>query len=101
LPLPSPGNPIGRPFIELQSIDSTNKYAMALVHRHHLPEGHDVAQHGTAIFSHEQTSGKGQRGKTWSSEKGSNIALSILLNPFPLSVQEQFQLSVCIDISVY
>ena len=101
MPLPSPGNPIGKPFIELQSIDSTNKYAMALVHKDHLPEGQDEAQHGTAIFTHEQTAGKGQRGKTWNSEKGANIALSILLNPFPLSIQEQFQLSVCIAVSVY
>ena len=101
MPLPSAGNPIGRPFIELQSIDSTNKYAMGLIHGEQLPEGQGEAQHGTAIFSHEQTAGKGQRGKSWSSEKRSNIALSILLNPFPIKVQQQFELSVCVAISVY
>ena len=100
MPLPVPGNPIGRPFIELQSIDSTNKYAMGIVHGHILPEGQDEPQHGMAIFAHEQTSGKGQRGKAWASEKGANIALSILLNPFPLSITEQFQLSVCAAVSV-
>jgi BirA family biotin operon repressor/biotin-[acetyl-CoA-carboxylase] ligase len=88
------------PIIELQSIDSTNKYAMGLVHGDHLPEGQGEAQHGTAIFSHEQTAGKGQRGKKWVSEKGSNIALSILLNPFPLRIRDQFQLSVCTAVSV-
>ena len=86
MPLPFAGNPIGKPFIELQSIDSTNKYAMGLVHGDLLPDGHGEAQHGMAIFSHEQTAGKGQRGKNWVSEKDANIALSILLNPFPLSV---------------
>jgi len=101
LPLPSPGNPIGMPFIELQSVDSTNKYAMGLVHRDHLPDGQDEAQHGTSIFTHEQTSGKGQRGKKWVSEKDLNIALSILLNPYPLRVQEQFRLSICIAVSVH
>jgi BirA family biotin operon repressor/biotin-[acetyl-CoA-carboxylase] ligase len=101
LPLPSAGNPIGKPFIELQSIDSTNKYAMGLVHGDHLPDGQDEAQHGIAIFSHEQTAGKGQRGKKWVSEKGLNIALSILLNPYPLSVQDQFQLSICVAVSVH
>ena len=101
MPLPSAGNPIGWPFIELQSIDSTNKYAMGIVHAHHLPDGQDEAQHGTAIFSHEQTAGKGQRGKNWVSEKGSNIALSILLNPYPLRVQDQFKLSVCVAVSVH
>jgi len=100
LPLPVPGNPIGKPFIELQSIDSTNKYAMGLIHGHILPDGQSEPQHGMAIFSHEQTAGKGQRGKTWVSEKGANIALSILLNPYPLKIAEQFQLSVCAGVSI-
>lgn len=101
MPLPFAGNPIGRPFIELQSIDSTNKYAMALVHGDLLPDGQGEAQHGMAVFSHEQTDGKGQRGKNWVSEKDANMALSILLNPFPLSVTDQFKLSVCIATSAW
>jgi len=99
LPLPFAGNPIGKPFIELQSIDSTNKYAMGLIHGDLLPDGHDEAQHGMTVFAHEQTAGKGQRGKNWASQKDLNIALSILLNPYPLSVPEQFKLSVCIAVS--
>ena len=101
MPLPSAGNPIGKPFIELQSTDSTNKYAMGIVHGDHLPDGQNEAQHGMAIFSHEQTAGKGQRGKNWVSEKGVNIALSILLNPYPLRIQDQFQLSVCVATSIH
>jgi len=101
LPLPFAGNPIGKPFIELQSIDSTNKYAMALIHGDHLPDGQGEPQHGMAIFAHEQTTGKGQRGKNWVSERGSNIALSILLNPYPLSIPDQFKLSVCIAVSTW
>ena len=101
MPLPFAGNPIGKPFIELQSIDSTNKYAMALIHGDHLPDGHGEPQHGMAIFAHEQTSGKGQRGKNWVSETGSNIALSVLLNPYPLSVPDQFKLSVCMAVSAF
>jgi BirA family biotin operon repressor/biotin-[acetyl-CoA-carboxylase] ligase len=74
---------------------------MGLIHKHHLPDGQDEAQHGTSIFTHEQTSGKGRRGKKWVSEKDLNIALSILLNPYPLRVQEQFRLSICIAVSVH
>jgi len=74
---------------------------MALIHGDLLPDGQGETQHGMAIFSHEQTAGKGQRGKNWVSEKGSNIALSILLNPFPLSVPDQFKLSVCIAVSTF
>ena len=100
MPLLSASNPIGMPFIELQSIDSTNKYAMTIVHQNQLPDGQGEPQHGMAIFSHEQTAGKGQRGKVWTSEKDANIALSILLNPYPLSITEQFRLSICIAVSV-
>ena len=101
MPLQFAGNPIGKPFLELQSIDSTNKYAMGLIHNTHLTEGQDEPQHGMAIFTHEQTAGKGQRGKTWDSDKGSNIALSILLNPFQLRISDQFKLSVCVATSVH
>ena len=73
---------------------------MGLIHENQLPEGQGEAQHGMAIFTQEQTAGKGQRSKRWVSEKGANIALSILLNPHPLRIQEQFKLNVCVAISV-
>lgn len=92
--LPFAVNPKGSPFIELQSVDSSNKYAMELIHA-------GMAQHGMAVFAHEQTSGKGQRGKEWSSEKGANIALSIIINPFPILLPEQFKLSVFTAITVH
>lgn len=94
MPLTPSAGTIGLPFIELQSVDSTNKYAMARIHA-------GMAQHGTAVFSHEQTRGKGQRGKSWASEKNANIALSILLNPSPLALSEQFRLSVLMSVSLH
>jgi len=93
LPLKSASNPLGIPFIELQSVDSTNKYAMTLVH-----EG--MAQHGWTVMSHEQTAGKGQRGKKWSTGKD-NLAISIITNPYPLRPSEGFQLSACTAVAVY
>jgi BirA family biotin operon repressor/biotin-[acetyl-CoA-carboxylase] ligase len=94
LPQPSATKPIGLPFIELLSVDSTNNYA-----RHQIHAG--LAQHGLAIFTHEQVAGKGQRGKVWTSEKGSNIILSLLLKPQPLQLTQQFQLSACAAIAVH
>lgn len=82
------------PFIELQSVDSTNNYARQLIHA-------GLAQHGTAIFAHEQVAGKGQRGKAWTSEKDQNIALSIVLNPLPLPPARQFQLSASVSAGVH
>lgn len=87
-------NPIGFPFIELQSVDSTNNYAMALAH-----EG--LAQHGMAVFSHEQTAGKGQRGKSWLALKGSNIVLSLIIKPDALQLTQQFQLSALVAVAVH
>lgn len=60
-----------------------------------------MAGHGAAFFAHSQTEGKGQRGKTWQSEPGSNIALSIIADTSFLSVPEAFSLSVCVALAVY
>ena len=81
------------PFIELPTVDSTNNYALRQLH-----EG--LAHHGTAYFAHEQVSGKGQRGKSWVSEMDASLILSIVFNPQPLKLRQQFQLSACVAISV-
>lgn len=80
-------NPIGYPFTELPAIDSTNNYAMGLAR-----EG--LAQHGTAVFAHEQTKGKGQRNKEWLSAPGKNIAMSIVIDATELNPAQPFLLSM-------
>jgi BirA family transcriptional regulator, biotin operon repressor / biotin---[acetyl-CoA-carboxylase] ligase len=107
LPDPPFHQPIGTPFIELQTIDSTNNYALSLIHAARLPdlptgqaEGQVSPQHGLVVFSHAQTAGKGQRGKKWVSSPGINIALSIVINPTPLQVSQQFQLSACTAVAL-
>ncbi|MGQ0737871.1 MAG: biotin--[acetyl-CoA-carboxylase] ligase [Bacteroidota bacterium] len=93
-PYKPPANSIGSPFIELQSVDSTNNYARQQIHA-------GLAQHGMTLFAHEQTAGKGQRGRAWASEPGANIAISIVVNPAPLPLNRQFQLSACVAVSVH
>jgi len=85
---------IGHPFIELQSVDSTNNYAMGQVHA-------GLAFHGAAFFAHEQTAGKGQRGKNWLSIPGENIILSIVLEPGRLQIDKPFLLSACIALGCH
>jgi BirA family transcriptional regulator, biotin operon repressor / biotin---[acetyl-CoA-carboxylase] ligase len=85
---------IGFPFIELQSIDSTNNYAFGLIHA-------GLAQHGQAIFAHEQTGGKGQRGKQWLSEKSSNLILSIVIRPYFIPLDQQFRLAVISALAIH
>jgi BirA family biotin operon repressor/biotin-[acetyl-CoA-carboxylase] ligase len=82
-----------QPFIELLTVESTNNYAMGLARA-------GMAQHGTAVFTHEQTKGKGQRTKEWVSQKGQNIAMSILIEPTNLQVSELFLLSMVTAIGV-
>ncbi|MEO7445040.1 MAG: biotin--[acetyl-CoA-carboxylase] ligase [Ferruginibacter sp.] len=64
-------------FVILDSVGSTNNYAMAKLH-----EG--MANNGQAWFSANQTEGKGQRNKSWYSRPGQNIALSIVFRPGPV-----------------
>ena len=88
------GNPVGFKFIELQSVDSTNNYAMAQVHA-------GLAISGTVFFAHDQYAGKGQRGKSWIAEPGENIMMSILLQLQFLSPNRQFELSACIALACH
>ena len=94
MPLPSVSSSLGIPFIELQSVDSTNNYALEQIHA-------NLAQPGTCYFTHEQTAGKGQRGKSWATEKGSDITLSIALKPYSLPALQQFHLSACVAVATH
>jgi BirA family biotin operon repressor/biotin-[acetyl-CoA-carboxylase] ligase len=78
---------IGIPFVELSETDSTNIYATRQVQA-------NMAAHGAAFFAYAQYAGKGQRGKSWDTEPGSNIILSILLDSSFLLISQQFHLSV-------
>src|SRR4051812_42781769 len=85
---------IGHFFKMLPLVDSTNNYAMGQVHA-------GLAKHGFVYATEEQTAGKGQRGKIWQSEPGSNITLTAVLEPYPLSYAKQFYLSAVIALACF
>jgi BirA family biotin operon repressor/biotin-[acetyl-CoA-carboxylase] ligase len=87
-------NPIGNPFVELLSVDSTNNYAMQMVHKGN-------AKHGTVYFAYQQFAGKGQRGKQWQTQSGENITMSVVLDTSSLQVSNLFSLSIAIALGVY
>jgi BirA family biotin operon repressor/biotin-[acetyl-CoA-carboxylase] ligase len=60
-----------------------------------------MAQHGTVVFTHDQTKGKGQREKQWYSSPRENITLSIIIEPFDLFIKDQFLLSMSVAIGVH
>ena len=74
-----------------ESVNSTNNEAMALVKK-------GLATSDEAVFAMEHNSGKGRRGKSWQSEKGENIILTIMAEMQWLPVQQQFQVSVAVAV---
>jgi len=86
--------PGDRFFRLLDTVDSTNNYAMAKVHA-------GMASHGMVWFAQEQTAGKGQRGKTWKTEPGKNIAMSLVIQPGHLNATQQFILSAAVALACF
>lgn len=78
----------------LDSVDSTNNYAMALVQNGDF-------RSGNAVLAMEQTAGKGRRGKRWKSNKGENILLSVPVEMQWLPLTQQFQLSVAVALACF
>jgi BirA family biotin operon repressor/biotin-[acetyl-CoA-carboxylase] ligase len=85
---------IGRPFTILNKVDSTNNYAAEKAIN-------GKVKHGAAFMAVEQTVGKGQRGKTWSSDAGKNIALSVVLDMAEMPVNTQFLLNVAVTLATF
>lgn len=80
---------IQKKIIILDSVDSTNNYAMGMIQ-------HREANDGIALFAREQTNGKGRRGRHWVSNKNENIIVSVCKQMQWLPVSQQFGLSVAV-----
>ena len=80
------------PIIELDTIDSTNNYAMRLLDA-------DTAQPGLTITAATQTQGKGQRGNSWQDEPGASLLMSIITHP-PYGLDNQFLFSAAAAVAV-
>ncbi len=87
-------------WIVLDCVDSTNNYAMALLRNNHLPQGQETVRDGMVVYTHHQTAGKGQRGKTWFSAPGANLCYSIIINSHFLLVHQYFHLQAAVAVSI-
>ena len=84
---------IGSKILFFDTLSSTNTKAAILVRNEKPPEG-------TVIFADFQTSGKGQKGSTWESEKGKNILISIILYPESVAPEDQFIISMTVSLAI-
>ncbi len=66
--------PVGTAVICLDTVDSTNNYAMQRIDA-------GLAAHGDVVLAARQTAGKGQRGKSWQDEPGKCLLMSIIVSP--------------------
>lgn len=64
---------LGRNFVYIESVDSTNTQAKLLAQQ--------GATNGTVVLAEHQTNGKGRLGRQWCSPKGAGLWFSILLRP--------------------
>ena len=92
MPPASVNSRIGLRFLVLDTVDSTNNYAMGQLHA-------GLANHGQTYFALHQFAGKGQRGKTWNAHPGENITMSIILTPDFPNNQYSFLLSAAVALS--
>ncbi len=83
----------GAKHYHFSEIDSTNKYALNLISKSLPPEG-------TIISADFQTQGRGQYGRSWTSESTKNLLSSIILYPQFLPANEQFSLSKAMALAV-
>lgn len=81
------------PLIYIEETDSTNRYLNDLCNKQDVNEL-------TTVVTNFQTSGRGQRGNSWESEKGKNLMFSFVLHPIFLEIHRQFLLSQIISLSI-
>ncbi len=86
---------VGKVFHHLPEVGSTNDFALSLLSSNMKPAD------GTAVFTANQTAGRGQIGSRWLSEPGMNMALSIIFYPIYLKIGDQWLLSEAAALAAY
>lgn len=86
-------NHIGNYIIEYHEVESTNIIAHEMVTSGKF-------KHGTVVWAHHQTNGRGQGNNTWQSKPGKNLTFSILLKPGFLPAGNQFLLTKSISLGI-
>lgn len=83
--------PLGEVLVTFDEIASTNDEAIQAAKR--------GALHGTVFVADSQTSGRGRRGRRWSSNPGENLLVSVLLRP-NLDLETASRLTLAVGLAV-
>ncbi len=78
---------MGKQLVVLDTVDSTNNVLRQLAE-----EG---AEEGTTVIALKQEAGRGRRGRTWVSEKGAGLFLSVLFRPSILPMETSALTLMC------
>tara|TARA_A100001388_G_scaffold277433_1_gene268603 strand:+ start:3109 stop:3831 length:723 start_codon:yes stop_codon:yes gene_type:complete len=76
--------------IKLNAIDSTNEYIKKIKD--------SIEDKEIAVFTFNQTLGKGQMGKVWSSEPNKNICMSFIFKELEITVTNNFKLNILVSL---
>lgn len=79
--------------IKLNAIPSTNSYLRKLGSEKPLKDY-------TVVLTTNQTEGRGQRGTSWESEPGKNLALSVFKDVSGLALEQSFLISIVTSLAV-
>jgi BirA family transcriptional regulator, biotin operon repressor / biotin---[acetyl-CoA-carboxylase] ligase len=79
--------------IKLNAISSTNDFLKVLLSQQHV-------ENFTVISAKEQTSGKGQMGATWTSEKDKNLTMTLLIKDLITRIDQMFSLNKAVAVGI-
>lgn len=85
---------IGHNLFKLESVDSTNSFALELIPKIDPIEG-------AVVWAIEQNRGKGRNNNKWESQSGKNLTFSVILYPDFLEADQQFYISKAISLGVF
>ena len=88
-----PLHEIGRNIIRIPEVSSTNNYTTELLRQ-------SVILPGTVVIADHQTNGKGQRGNHWEDTPGTNLLMSVLVQPDWVNIGDQFALNEWVSLSL-
>lgn len=84
---------VGKVFMDIATLPSTNQYALELVSK-------SAPKEGTVVSTFRQSAGRGQIGSKWESEPDKNLTISVIFYPRFLEVKRQFLLNQVISLAV-